>query len=181
MIAFDRLCGWVLGELDPDVEAEVEEHLFECGACTATARWLLELRQSVAEVARAGTLRHVATPSLLAAIDAEGLPVRRYDIDPGQTVPCSADSTQVYALGVFHAALGEMTRVDAELIAPDDSVVERIRDAPFDARFGAVMLAETGDAVRASPTMLLRVRLIGWRDGVEQELGVYGLSHTASW
>lgn len=179
MIAFERLVDWLVGELDAQAEDDVEEHIIACDECAATARLLLELRESVPEIARAGQARYLLTRALLRKIEADALPVRTYVIAPGATVPCSADSRQVYALTHLQADLEDVVRVDAELLDAEGATIQRIEDAPFDRRVGAVVIAETGDAVRQWPTMLLQVRLMGRADdGSERELGVYRLDHT---
>lgn len=179
MIPFDKLSGWALGELAEEEAEEVEEHLFGCDDCARVASLLTSLREPIAALVRDGRLRFAMTGALLERVAADALPVRRYVIEPGGTVPCSADLTQVYAITQLNADLSGLTRVSARVVMPDGTVVETIEDVPFDARQGAVVMTEQGDMVRSWPTMLIEVQLVGFdADGASRPLGTYRLSHT---
>jgi hypothetical protein len=180
MIPLEDVAAWVLDELEDSDAEQVEEHLFVCGSCNRTARILLELRDAIPVVARTGRVRLALTRALLQRIDEDGLPVRRYDISPGDTVPCAADAEQVYSITRTRADLEGVSRVDVELLAPGGFLIDRLEDVPFDARLGAVVFAERGDSVRAWPTMTFHIRLIGHDASGTRELGVYGMSHSAS-
>ncbi len=181
MIAFELLAEWALGSLPDADAAAVEEHVFECDECTATASFLLELRAAVPALARAGRLRHGMTPALVDRIRAEGLAVRSYVIEPGGTAACRADPEQVYAITRMKADLAGVVRVDVEVGTDDGVVIETVEDVPFDPRDGAVTIADTGDMVRGLPTMVVRLRVTGFdAEGLKRALGTYRLSHTAS-
>jgi len=175
-----EIAGWVLGELDERASDALEAHLFACDGCTEAARLLLELRETLPVLARGGASRLALTPALLARLEADGIPLRRYEIHPGETVPCAADPHQAYAVTYKTAPLEEVARVDVELLGPDGLVMDRFDDVPFDRRAGAVILAEPGDSIRALPSVTLTLRLMGEdAEGTVRELGTYGLAHRA--
>ncbi|HJL16739.1 MAG TPA: zf-HC2 domain-containing protein [Sandaracinaceae bacterium LLY-WYZ-13_1] len=179
MIALARLVDWVTGDAAEDEVAEVEQHVMGCDACARTADRLMDLGDAVAALARDGALRHAATPSVLARMDADGLDVRRYDVRPGEAVECQATPTQAYAITWLRADLSGVASVDVEVAAEGGPVLDTVRDVPFDRREGAVVLVEDGDSIRALPRIDLRLTMRG-RDasGEERELGTYLLRHS---
>lgn len=179
MMPFERMVAWVFGGSEDDAEA-IEAHVLECPDCTRVAHRLLDVRDAIRGAFLAGQIRCVATPALVDAMEVAGLETRSYNLAPGAVVPCSATSTQHYAITRLSADLGGMSRVDLEVTTEGDNVLERIPDAPFSLEAKAVLLADAGDFLRSLPAMTIQIRLTGVEtDGRRIELGTYRLAHGA--
>jgi hypothetical protein len=175
VIEAERIIALVLGEL-PEADADaVEEHLLGCAGCSAYADWLGALGDGVRALSRAGRIELVATVSLVGRLDADGLPMRRYHLRPGEIVPCSiADET--YNLVQLDADLTGAGQVDSELRGPGGVLLQRLEDIPYDPSAGSVFVVARGDQIRALPSLLMTIRLFSG----DRVLGEYRLDHHAT-
>lgn len=175
MIAIERLVAWTLGEDDAlDVQA-LDVHVLACADCARVATRLMELGDATAALTRGGLVAHAMTGALLAAMQAEGLDVRRYDVRPGETVACHATATQRYAVTRLEADLSDARRVDVTMTGA--GAAQTASDAPFDP--GGVWLASPGELVRGFPNGALSLSLTAIREGGARETWTYGLQHRA--
>jgi hypothetical protein len=174
MIEPEKIIALIAGEL-PEPEADVvEEHLLGCGSCSEYAEWLGALGDGVRTLARAGRLDLVVTVSLNARIATDGLPVCRYHLRPGETVPCSIGS-EVYNLVELDADLSGGGRLDGEIRGPGGVLLTRLDDIPYDPASPSISFATRGDQIRALPSILLTIRLLSG----DRVLGEYRLDHHA--
>lgn len=178
-VRLGTLVDYWLGELPAAVEAETEEHLMACAACSRRAERVAHLGDAVRDLVRRAGVPLMLTPALLASLDADGLRIRRHRADPGGRTYCTAgpddDLVTVSLRGEFRA--GE--RVDLLFLdAPEGLEALRV-DVPVDLEHGEVSLAEPGDMIRTLPAHLARMRLRGVsREGAERTIGEYTLVHT---
>ena len=174
MIEPERIIALVLGELPASEAEEIEEHLLGCADCSAYADWLGALGDGVRTLSRTGRIELVATVSVVSRLDADGLPMRRYHLRPGEIVPCSiADET--YNLVQLDADLSAGGRIDGVLLGPGGIPLQRFDDIPYDPAAGTVFVIARGDQIRALPSILMTIRLLRG----DELLGEYRLDHTA--
>lgn len=174
MIAFELLLGSALGELDDADEARVEEHVVSCDACAARFASLVRLGPAIGLLMRSGRAVMVATRSLVEQLEREHLITRRYELSPGQIVPCTVSAADIYSLSTFHADLTGVTRVD--LVGWRG----RFEDVPFDRERGCLYALTSSAALRPLPSVKIPFRTIAVApDGGEHTLGDYTLDHTA--
>jgi hypothetical protein len=172
MIAIECLLAGALGELDGDVEREVDEHILSCGSCAATYTSLVRLGPEIAALVRAGNASMPITRTLADRLEREGLVTRRYLLTPGAIVPCTVGAEDIYSLTTLEADLSKAQRVD--LIRGE----QRISNVPFDG--GAVRLLTSAEVIRSVPTMKLPFRLVAVDAGGHDRLiAEYTLDHTA--
>src|SRR5262245_4911346 len=81
-----RLIAYWLGELADEDESNLEEHLFACAACTARLERLVQLASAIRSEFRAGNLSSVVSAEFIRRLQAAGLRVRQYEIQPGGSV-----------------------------------------------------------------------------------------------
>ena len=173
MIAIAHLLSNALGELEDDMEREVDEHILSCGRCAATYASLVRLGPEIAALVRSGTATMFVSRALADRLEREGLVTRRYLLTPGAVVPCTIGAEDIYSLTTLEGDLSHAERVD--LIRGDHCT----RDVPFD-RSGSVRLLTSGDVIRNFPTMKVPFRLVAvGADGQERTIGEYTLDHTA--
>jgi hypothetical protein len=170
----ERLIALALGEL-PEAEAdELEVHLLGCAECSAYADWLGALGDGVRRLARDGRMELVATVSVAGRLDADGLPMRRYHLRPGEVVPCAIDD-ETYNLVQLDVDLTGAGRIDSELRGPGGVLMSRLEDIPYDPASGTVFVVARGDQIRMLPSLLMTIRLFSG----DRVLGEYHLDHHA--
>ncbi len=172
MIAFERLVACAVGDVAPEEERHVEEHILSCGPCADLYATLVRLGADVAALVRAGGATLQITQTLEERVEHDGLVTRRYNLSPGDVVPCAVNAEDIYSLTTLAADLTNVERVD--LVRGD----QRIADVPFDRR-GVVRLLTSANVLRTLPTMKVAFRLIAI-DGAGRERIVahYTLDHT---
>ena len=174
----EALADYWFGDLRQGDAVAAEEHLLDCGGCSARLEDLLRLRAAVRMLVRAGRVPVVVGPSFLGAAGREGLRIREYAVGPGERVACTVTPDDDLVVSRLRADLRGAQRVDlvAEL---EDGGVQRAEDVPFDAGSGEVIVAQSVPAIRALPTCTTRMRLLASdQGGGHRLLGEYTFAHT---
>ncbi|MCZ7564964.1 MAG: zf-HC2 domain-containing protein [Burkholderiales bacterium] len=179
-ITLATLAEYWLGELDAEREAELDEHLLGCGECSAALAGLAELAGGVRALVRAGAVRTVVTDAFLERLAAAGRKVREYRVPPGGSVNCTVAPDDDLLVSRLEAPLAGLEQVDVVLLDIPGKPYERLRDVPFDAKAGAVVVTERVDTLRAAPAGRVRVQLYAVRGEAERLLGEYTFNH-APW
>ncbi len=175
MMPLDKLVRLSFGELDPDEETRVEEHLLGCSECAATLVGLVALGDALAAIFRSAgpTPPIVLTPRLRSELERAGLVTRTYSLRPGEIVPCTVDALDRFVLTELSADLEDVTQVDLT------SSMGRITDVAFDARRGVVDYVVAAESLRSLPSLTITLRLLAVEGDGERVLGDYTLEHTA--
>ncbi|MCL4799080.1 MAG: zf-HC2 domain-containing protein [Burkholderiales bacterium] len=179
-IALATLAEYWLGELDAAREAELDEHLLGCGQCSAALAELAELAGGIRALVSAGAVRAVVTDAFLERLAAAGLKVREYRVPPGGSVNCTVAPDDDLLVSRLEAPLAGLEQVDVVLLDVPGKAYERLRDVPFDAKAGAVVVAERIDIIRAAPAGRGRMQLFAVSGEAERLLGEYTFNH-APW
>jgi len=169
-----------LGALAGPEEEAVELHLFDCDDCGRRLREVVALAEGVRKIAREGSLRMVVGDVFLERVAAEGLRVRQYAPPAGGGVECTVTAEDDFLIGRLAADTRGAKRVD--LCICDARGVEQMRlaDIPV-SEAGEVVYQESMTFAKASPSMKMIARLVGFDDaGVERVLGEYIFNHTRS-
>ena len=145
-----ELIAWWLGELADDREAELEEHLFGCEACSARLRELLRLGEGIQRVTRAGDVHAVLTAAFIRRLQQSGLRVREYRLQPGGSVNCTVAPKDDLVVAHLHAPLGDIERLDLLLDDVASGTRWRAEDVAFDPAAGEVVLAPNVAELRRS-------------------------------
>jgi anti-sigma factor RsiW len=137
-IPWETLVDYWAGDLSPADEDTVEQHLFECGACTADAARVA----SVTETLRAA-IPPVLSRRRLEELRGRGMRVRENAFAPGdrREVEFAPDADLlVHRLGGLD--LTGATRVRFTITAESSgAAISQMDDAPFDESEGAVLVA----------------------------------------
>ena len=143
---------------DPEVDAAgVESHLFGCPDCTHALAGLADLTAALGRRFRGETLQPVVTRATLAGLVAAGLRVMETVVPRGErrTVAIPEDVDLVVAC--LPADLAATERLDLEICAPDGVPLFAVRDAPFDAASGEVLVLCHRHTAASNPALLLRL------------------------
>lgn len=164
--SLETAAAWVLGEAadgaDPSALDRFEEHYFGCDLCLARA---LRLQRVVALVRASVPL--LLTGERRRALEAlyPGMPAVSVDAGGRATIRLGPESP--VGLWVMRAPLARATRVDFEALDAEGARMMSLRDVPFDAARGEVVLpCQWHYRVIGGPSAEMRVRLtIGEPEG----------------
>jgi hypothetical protein len=172
------LLEYWLGELDEAREGQLDEHLLGCGRCSADLQSLVDIASGVRSAVRAGAVRTVITDEFVRRLAAQGLRLREYRVPHNGSVYCTVAPDDDLLISRLDAPLAGVERLDVELDGGEAHHVERLRDVPFDAGAGEVVIAQQMDRIRALPASISRVRLLAVEAGGERVVGEYMFNHT---
>jgi hypothetical protein len=177
-ISVATLLEYWLGELDEAREGQLDEHLLGCGHCSANLQSLVDIAGGVRAAVRAGAVRTVITDEFVQRLVARGLRLREYRVPHNGSVYCTVAPHDDLLISRLDAPLAGVERLDVELTGGEAHHVERLRDIPFDAAAGEVVIAQQMDRIRALPASTARVRLLAVEAGGERVVGEYLFNHT---
>jgi Putative zinc-finger len=177
-VALATLLEYWLGELDEAREAALDEHLLGCGHCSASLQSLVDLAGEVRAAVRAGAVHTVVADAFVKRLAAQGLRLREYRVPHNGSVYCTVAPDDDLLITRLDAPLGGVERLDVERVGGEGAVLERLRDVPFDAAAGEVVIAERMEVMRALPASTARMRLLAMAPSGERLVGEYTFHHT---
>jgi hypothetical protein len=172
------LVGYWLGELDDAREAGLEEHLFGCEACSAQLRELVRLGEGIQRATRAGSVHAVLPAAFLARVQASGVRVREYRLQPGGSVNCTVTPEDELVIAHLRAPLGDAERLDLLIDDSASGVRWRVEDIAFDPAAGGVLLANNMTELRRLPVTTVRMQLLAVDRATERVIGDYTFNHS---
>src|SRR6185295_10818250 len=99
---------WAGGSTDED-SARIEDHVFSCDSCTSRLSTVANLARGIARVsARRGGVHTGATESMVARFTTDGLKMRHYRAEPGQSVACTIGADDDMLVTYLRADLGNV-------------------------------------------------------------------------
>lgn len=177
-IALGELIRYWQGELSPEREAEVEEALFEDAQTARRLDAIAGLDAGIRALVAAGALRGALTVEAVERLEGAGLAVRTYQIEPGQTVPCSIAQEDLVVIRL-RGDFGGADRVDVAMEGVLEGVgpmSERYEDTLVDRRAGEIVLVYPGERIRALPRSQFSYKVTSGN----RKLGEFHLDHTPS-
>lgn len=175
---FPTLVDYWFGDLEPARQEAFEEHFFGCELCTRRLEELVQLGAGIRSAFRAGAVRAVIPHTLLAAMREQGLRLREYRLAPGASVNCTIAAEDDFVVSTLQAPLAGVRRVD--LVSIDEPGVSpaRMKDIPFDAETGEVLMCPAPAALKSRSAFTRRVQLIAVEAAAERTLGEYTFVHS---
>jgi hypothetical protein len=177
---FSVLIDYWLGDLAPDAEERVEEHILGCAACSERTGDLVALTGGVRSLANLGVVRAVVTSAFLERLIDEGLRVREYRLVPGGSVECTVTPGDDLLAARLTADLRGAQHIDLVKCDAEGREENRLRDIPVTASAQEVVLLERIDRIRALPAHVQRVKLVAPDADGERLLAEYTFVHTPS-
>jgi hypothetical protein len=173
-IADERLIDYWAGELVESDGGALEEHLFSCADCSARLEAVASVAGGVAALARQGRISGIISRAMLNKLQRDGVRVRQFTLDPGETVPCAAFPGDDVVVTSLNANLSGVPSVSLRVTGPGDTLFGAIEDIPVPAAATGVLWATPGAFVRSMPSQQLRLTL----RSAGTVLGEYVLEHT---
>ena len=100
---------------------------------------------------RAGAVHAVVADAFVKRLAAQGLRLREYRVPHNGSVYCTVAPDDDLLITRLDAPLAGVERLDVELLGVEGAGRERLRDVPFDAAAGEVVLAARMERMRALP------------------------------
>ncbi len=178
-VTFDRLIAWWLGELDDEA---LEDHQFECPACTERVASIAAIAEALPDVVRRpGGRSMVLTAEAVERLERDGVRVRHYHFDARREVLCTVapDDDLLVSWIELGATVAADERLDAVMVGPDGTVLGRFEDLPFDRARGRVVVADAGDAHRHHPDAVFRLQVTAVGATASRPLGEFVYRHSA--
>jgi hypothetical protein len=172
------LVDYWLGDLDAAREDEVERHLFGCGDCCATLERFVDLAGGVRALVRKGAIAAVVTPRFVQTLARTGLRLREYRVPPHGSVHCTVAPDDDVLVSRLQAPLAGVQRLDLVAREPEGTGPLRLRDIPYSAAAGEVVIVPRIDRIRALHESTSTLQLIAVDDGHERVIGEYRFVHT---
>jgi hypothetical protein len=175
-IADERLIDYWAHDLpDADVRT-LEEHLFSCADCSARLGGFAAVSGGVAALARQGRISGIISRALLNRLQRDGVRVRQYTLDPGDTVPCAAFPGDDVVVTAMNANLAGHRTVSLIVTGPGGMPLGTMNDVPVSESAGGVLWATPAAFVRSMPSQQFHLA-IRTADGAEL-LAEYRLDHS---
>lgn len=172
------LLEYWLGELDEAQESRLDEHLIGCSHCCASLQSLVDLGGEIRAAMREGAIQ-VVLPDAFVKQLAGALRLREYRVPHNGSVHCTVAPDDDLLITRLDAPLAGVERLDVERVGEDEGegFVERLRDVPFNAATGEVILTSRMERIRALPASTLRMRLLAVAPAGERLIGEYTFHH----
>jgi hypothetical protein len=177
-LSFATLIEYWFGELAPDDEQGIEEHLFDCAHCSARLGELAQLGAGITSAFRSGNLRAVISAPLLEKMKTAGLRLREYRVSPGGSVRCTISAADDAVVGRLEAPLSDVARLDLAVLDERGEVRSRLEDIPFDPVAGEVLFCPSAARLKKLPAHTDVVRLIAIDEAGQRSLADYTFVHT---
>jgi hypothetical protein len=172
-----RLVDYWFGDLPPASEAEVEEHLFSCGRCSARLRAFVALGEGVRRLAHEGAVPVFVSPSYLDKAAREGLRTREYRLAPGDRVACTVTAEDDLLVSRLVGEFSGVSRLDV-VVQAEGHPDHRLEDVPVGAGTRELIMVQAMPAMRTLGRASMRMRLVSHEGGGERLLGEYTFDHT---
>lgn len=177
-LGFDRLVEYWLGETDDASTQGIDAHLLGCDACGAQLDEIVALAHGVRHAFANGLVQVVVGAAFVARLTQRGVRVRQYPIPRNGSVNCIVAPQDEMLIGRLQAPLKGVSRLDVALRMSLAEGEEWLRDVPFDAASGEVLLAPKLVELRQLPAHDLHIRLLSVDDDGAREIGHYTLHHS---
>lgn len=175
----EELLAWWLGELSPDREPPLEEHLLACGQCSRRLEAMLALGSGIREQFLRGQLAFVtAAPFIRRAAEA-GLRVREYAMEPGGSVSCTIGPADDLVVAHLRAPLSGVRRLDV-LIEDTVAGSHRATDVAFDPSSGTVTVVPSAAFLRTLGHARQHLRFVAVDEARERVIADYTFNHHPS-
>jgi hypothetical protein len=158
-LSFGELADYWTSDI-PEADAErIEAHVFECARCARLLAEAEQLRAGLGALALAGGFQAFVTDGLLNRLARDGVRVRAYALNPGDTIRCSAWADDEVLVARLRADFKGIPAVDAEMRLPTGEQWGRSTDVPVREGATELVLALPATRVRSAPEGPMRLTL----------------------
>lgn len=158
-LSFGELADyWTSDVSTADVE-RIEAHVFECARCARLLAEAEQLRAGIGALALEGGFQAFVTDGFLNQLARDGVRVRSYSLDPGDSIRCSAWADDEIMVVRLRADFTGIAAVDAEMRLPTGEPWGQSTDVPVREGAREIVLALPASRVRSAPEGPMRLTL----------------------
>jgi hypothetical protein len=158
-LSFSELGDYWTSDIAPSDAERIEAHVFECADCARLLAESEQLRSGIGALARGGGFQAFVTDGLLNRLARDGVRVRSYALDPGESIKCSAWADDEVLVARLRADFAGVTAVDAEMRLESGEQWGRSTDVPVREGATELVLALPAAMVRSAPIGPMRLTL----------------------
>jgi hypothetical protein len=158
-LSFEELADYWTSDIAPVDAERIEAHVFECASCARLLAESERLRSRISALARGGGFQAFVTDGLLNRLARDGVRVRSYTLDPGESIKCSAWADDEVLVARLRADFAGVTAVDAEMRFETGEQWGRSTDVPVREGATELVLALPAAMVRSAPNGPMRLTL----------------------
>jgi hypothetical protein len=176
----ELLLDYLCGDLTNDEADRLEDHLFGCESCAEKLEGLDSLRRTVARAVSSARVGANVNQEFLERARSDGLTLREYRIDEGQTVSCFAGPEDLVVVRLA-AAAEQASVVDLEVefrdLEQDQAVPFERKALSVDRNLRELVLVFPGEEVRGYPRSRWTMRLHENAPDGPRVLGPFVMDH----
>jgi len=177
-LSFGELADYWASDAPPAEIERIEAHVFECEGCARLLSEAEGLRASIEALAQSGGIQAFVTDAMLNRLARDGVRVRSYAVDPGETIRCAIWSDDEVLVTRLRADFTGVTSVDAELRLETGEQWSQMTDVPVGEGAKELVMALPASVVRNAPSASMRLTLRGSAgSGKEDLLAEYVFDH----
>jgi len=158
-LTFGELADYWTPDVSPDETERIEAHIFECERCARLLAEAEQVRSSISAIAKSGGFHAFVTDGLLNRLARDGVRVRSYTLDPGETIKCSAWADDEILVARLRGDFTGVSAVDAEMRFETGEDWGRSTDVPVREGATEIVLALPATMVRSAPVAPMRLTL----------------------
>jgi hypothetical protein len=158
-LSFGELADYWTSDIAPAEAERIEAHVFECASCARLLAESERLRSGIAALARGGGFQAFVTDGLLNQLARDGVRVRSYTLDPGESIKCSAWAEDEVLVARLRADFTGATAVDVEMRFETGEEWGRSTDVPVQEGATELVMALPAAMVRSAPLGPMRLTL----------------------
>lgn len=177
-VGLDALLLYWLDEMPAAERDSIEEHLFECYACTRALAEAVELGDAIRVYVGQGWVSAALTPAFVERLAADGVRLREYRVEPNSSVECTVAPRDQLVLSRLVVPLAGVEKLDLLWLDESGREEQRLRDVPFAAAASEVIFAPQIDRLRALSATTVILRAVAVQPGPERILGDYTFIHS---
>jgi hypothetical protein len=180
-LSLEDLIAYRQDELDVRDAERIEEHIFECEACSEQLETLERLGDGVARLMRSGLVFGGTTVSAVEKAAAEGLRVGWYRLEPGESMECTIAPGDDCNVARFAAPLADVERVDMSFVYTEAGVqtfATRFEDLVVDRARQEVVLLHPAPMLRRLGRVTIQVEMVAHERGEQRTVARYTLFHS---
>jgi len=157
--SFGELADYWTSDITTADAEQIEAHVFDCERC---ARMLAEadrLRAGISDLARSGNIQAFVTDDVLNRLARDGVRVRYYALNPGESVRCAVWSDDDVLVTRLRGNFAGVESVDAEMRLESGEEWAHTKDIPLPDGATELVMALPAALVRTAPTIPMRLTL----------------------
>lgn len=180
-LSLDDLSDYWTPDASPAEIERIEAHVFECEGCARLLSQAERLRAGIGALAQSGSVQAFVTDAMLNRLARDGVRVRSYVLDPGETVRCAVWADDEVLVARLRADFTGVSSVDAEMRLETGAEWSHATDVPVREGATELVMALPASVVRNAPSAQMRLTLRGSAGSRREDLLVeYVFDHEGS-